>query len=81
MKMMFNVTSGSLSVNRELHKTVVVPTMMYGAETWGLRMDERHKIDFTEMNCLRSMSGLTRLDGRRNEEVRCRVGVSEKKSH
>ena len=35
MKLMFNGMSVSLSVHKELYKTVGVPVMIYGADTWG----------------------------------------------
>ena len=36
MKSMFNIDSVSLGVKRELYERVVVPTVTYGAETWGI---------------------------------------------
>ena len=46
----------------------------------GMMMDERHKLEVLEMQCLLSMSGVTRLDSWWNEEVRRRVAVTEKMS-
>ena len=54
---------------------MIIPTVLYGAETWGLRIAEKKKLNVLEMKCLRSMSGVTRLDRIRNEEVRRRTGV------
>ena len=42
VKMMFNVRSVSLGVKREVHGRVVVPTVTYGTETCGMRMDKKH---------------------------------------
>ena len=39
--MMVNVRSISLDVERELYGSVVVPFVLYVAETWGMWMDER----------------------------------------
>ena len=50
-----DVRSVSLGVKRELYELVVIPTVKYGAETWGRRMDERQKLDVMEMKCLRNM--------------------------
>jgi len=44
---------------------------------FSLRVEERNKLDVAEMNCLRSMCGVTRWDRWRNEVVRERVGVPE----
>ena len=38
-------------------------------------MTERQKLNVFEMNCLRSMTGVSRLDRVRNEVVRARTGV------
>ena len=40
MKMMFNVRSISLGVKAALYERVVVPTVTFGAEMWGMRMDD-----------------------------------------
>ena len=53
-----------------LYEKVVVPTVMYGSESWGMRVTERQKL-----NCLRSMTGVSWLDKVRNEVVRARTGV------
>ena len=63
-----------------LYEGVVVPTVLYGSETWGLRESERRKLEVLEMGCLRSMCCLTLRDRVRNEEVRRRAGVERKLS-
>ena len=62
----------------EFSERAVLPTVTYGRETLGVRIDERHKPHFMATNCLRSMSGVTREDSWKNEEVRRRIGVREK---
>ena len=42
---MFNVTSASLGVKRELLEKVVVPTAMYESETWGMRLKVSRHLD------------------------------------
>ena len=80
MKRMWSGRSVTVRVKRELYERVVVPTVMYGSESWGMRVEERDKLDVAEMKCLRSMCGVTRMDRVRNEVVRERVGVPEKLS-
>ena len=80
MKRVWSGRSVTVRVKRELYERVVVPTVMYGSESWGLKVEEREKLDVAEMKCLRSMCGVTRMDRVRNEVVRERVGVSEKLS-
>ena len=52
-----------------------MPTVMYGSESWGTKVTERQKLNVFEMKCLRSMTGVSRLDRVRNEVVRARTGV------
>ena len=47
----------------------VVPTVLYGAEAWGMRSAERRKVNVLEMKCLRSLVGVSKMDRVRNEEV------------
>ena len=80
MKRVWGGRSVTLGVKKELYERIVVPTVMYGSESWGMRVEERNKLDVAEMNCLRSMCGVTRWDRWRNEVVRERVGVPESMS-
>ena len=58
-----------------LYEGVIVPTALYGAEAWGMRSAERRKVNVLDMNCLRSLVGMSRMNRVRNEEVRRRAGV------
>ena len=57
---------------------MVVPTVLYGTETWNMRKADRIRLDVFEMRCLRIMVGATRLDRVRNEEARGRMGMERK---
>ena len=35
-----------------------MPTVMYGSESWGTKVEEREKLDVAEMKRLRSMCGV-----------------------
>ena len=50
---------------------------MYGSESWGMRVKERTNFDVEEMNCLRTMCGVTRWGRCRNEVVREGVVLPE----
>ena len=52
-----------------------MPTVMYGSESCVMKVTERQKLNVFEMKCLRSMTGVSRLDRVRNEVVRVRTGV------
>ena len=64
-----------MNIKKVLYEKVIVPTVMYGSELWGMKVGERQKLNVFEMKCLRSMAGVSRLDRFRNEEVRGRTGV------
>ena len=44
-----------MNVKKVLYEKVVVPTVMYGSESWGMKVTERQKLIVFEMKCLRSM--------------------------
>ena len=54
---------------------VIVPTALYGTKALGMRSAERRKVNVLEMNCLRSLVGVSRMDRVRNEDVRRRAGI------
>ena len=62
-------------VKKVLHGKVVVPTVLYGSESWGMKVTERQKLNVFKMKCLRSMTGVSQLDRVRNEVVRARTGM------
>ena len=64
-----------MNAKKCLYEGVIVPTALHGAETWGMRSAERRKVNVLEMKCLRSIVGVSRMDGVRNEEVRIRAGI------
>ena len=64
-----------MNVKKVLYEKVIVPTVTYGSELWGMKEKERKKLNVFEMRCLRSMCGVSRWDRIRNEVVRERTGV------
>ena len=64
-----------MNIKKVLCQKVVVPTVMYGSKSWGMKVTERQKLNVFEMKCLRSMIGVSRLDRVMNEVVRTRTGV------
>ena len=57
------------------YEGVIVPTALYGAKAWGMRKAERKKVNVPEMKCLRSLVGVSLMDGVGNEEVSRRAGI------
>ena len=52
-----------------------MPTALYLRAAWSKRSAKRRKVNVLEMTCLRSLVGVSRMDGVRNEEVRRRAGI------
>ena len=75
MNRIWRVRSLGVNVKRMMYERIVVPTVLYGAETWGLNVREKRRLNVMEMKCLRSICGVTIRDRIRNEEIRRRVGV------
>ena len=46
------------------------PILVYGAETWALKKAQEMKLEVAEMQMLRWMCGVTKLDKVRNERIR-----------
>ena len=65
----------SMKTKRSMYEGIVVPTALYGSEAWVLENKVKNRMDVAEMSCLRSMCGVTRRDGVRNEEIRRRCGL------
>ena len=75
MRKILKSRSLQMNVKRKLYEGIVVPTALYGAETWNVGTTEKKRLNVLEMRCLRSMCGVTRRDRIRNEEIRRRTGV------
>ena len=59
-----------MNVKKVLYEKVIVPTVTYGSECWGMKVCERQKLNVFEMRCLRSMAGVSQMDRIINEVVR-----------
>ena len=65
-----------LKLKGKFYRTAIRPAMLYGTECWAAKGEHEHKLSVAEMKMLRWMSGHTRLDKIRNEDIRERVGVA-----
>ena len=66
--------SFNLTLKKKIIKTVIWSTLLYGAETWTIRMEERRRLESCEMWLWRKMLGILWSDKISNEEVLRRVG-------
>ena len=68
---------GLIKAKKCLYEGVIVPTVLYGAEAWGMRSAERRKVNVLELKCLRRLGGVSRIDSVKIEEVRRRAGIEK----
>ena len=80
MKRIWNNREMGMNVKTSLYESIIVPTALYGSETWGLKTADRNRLDVMEMKCLRNMCGVTIWDRQRNDDIRTRTGVKLKLS-
>ena len=48
----------------------MMPVLMYGCETWNLTKNQQSKVQAAQMNVLRRIEGMNRLDRVRNADIR-----------
>ena len=53
MSRIWKVGSFGINVKRITYEKIVVPTVVYGAETWCLNAREKRRLNVIEMKCLR----------------------------
>ena len=61
-----------MEITRGMYEGIIVPTALYGSETWILENKMKNRMDVAEMSCLGSMCRVTRRDRVKNEEIRRR---------
>ena len=64
-----------IEIKRLLYTTILMPTLMYGAETWTLTTKDLSRLVAAEMKPIRVILGKTIRDRIRNEEFRRRLKV------
>ena len=52
--------SKKLKVNRPTYKTIILPVILYGCETWSLTFREEHRLRLFENKVLREIFGTKR---------------------
>jgi hypothetical protein len=59
----------------KFYKTLVIPTLLYGTETWTLTASQLRRLEAAEMRLLRPLVGHTLLDHKRNEDIRKKLNI------
>ena len=63
----------SRSTKIKVVNATMMPVLMYGCETWSLTKKQQSKVQATQMNVLRRIEGVNRLDRVRNADIRERL--------
>ena len=59
-----------VKLKHKIYKTVIRPTMTYGAECWTMKKKDEMLMNKTEMRMLRWIQGVSLREHNRNEEIR-----------
>ena len=59
-----------IKLKHKIYKTVIKPTMTYGAECWTMKKKDEMLMNKTEMRMLRWIQGVSLREHKRNEEIR-----------
>ena len=60
----------------KFYKVVARPSLLYGSETWVTTQRDMTRLEAAEMRVLRSVTGYTRLDKIRSEDIRQELEIS-----
>ena len=66
-----------IKLKSKIHKTIIRPAMIYGAETWSTTKEDEERLDVSEMRMLRWTCGVTKLDRIANRYIRGTMKVRE----
>ena len=79
MKNVWRASKLTLKIKLRMYNAIILPTVLYGSETWKLNKQLGAKLDSFHRRCLRSILKITWRDKVTNEVVMKRTGASELK--
>lgn len=59
----------------KFYKTISIPTITYGSETWTITKENQRRLQSAEMKFLRAIGGYTRMDRKRNTDIRNELAI------
>nr|CAH7713655.1 unnamed protein product [Callosobruchus chinensis] len=65
----------SIKTKLKVYKTLVLPVLLWGSESWVLSKRMKQQLQTMEMKFLRRIKGVTRADRIRNEDIRKELGI------
>src|SRR6266516_4816423 len=75
LKMLLTARGSSLRVKGKIYRACVQRVLVYGSETWPMKVDDMQRLVGMENNMVRWMSGVTLKDRRTSEELRHGLGI------
>ena len=78
IRSLVNAEDMQLECARVLHKTLLVPVLMYGSETMIWKEKERSRIRTVQMDNFRGLLGIRRMDRDPNARIRELCGVTKR---
>ena len=65
----------SLRLKGKIYSTCVRSVMIYGSETWPMKVEDRQRLERAERMMVRQMCGVTLRDRKSSDELRHRLGI------
>src|SRR6267154_4596169 len=75
LKMLLTARGASLRVKGKIYRARVQRVLVYGSETWAMKVDDTQRLQRTENTMVRWMSGVTMKDRKTSEELRQGLGI------
>src|SRR5437899_10601131 len=73
--MLLTARGASLRVKGKIYRACVQRVLVYGSETWTMKVNEMQRLVRTENSMVRWISGVTLKDRRPSEELRLGLGI------
>jgi len=67
----------SLKLKGKIYRACVRSVMIYGSETWPMKVEDGQRLERTERMMMRRMCGVTLKDRKSSEELRGRLGLEQ----
>src|SRR6267154_2675275 len=80
LEMLLTARGASLRVKGKIYRACVQRVLVYGSETWAMKVDDMQRLRRTENNMVRWMSGVTMKDRRTCEKLRQGLGIESVES-
>ena len=65
----------SLTLKGKIYSTCIRSSMIYGRETWPMKVEDKQRLERAERMMVRHMCGVTLKDKKSSEELRQRLGI------